>query len=105
MRLYQTTLLIVAMIVLGPSTVNSLGNSHVDSKNIGVFDGPGHVLATCKLSAATHEAAEGFFNCEKFGVSVPRTGIPADILREHVGKDVEIVIRMQEPRRLQTVVR
>jgi hypothetical protein len=63
------------------------------------------VLATCRLSAAYHEQQEGFFNCGQFGMSVPRNGVPADILRERVGKDVDILIRLRQPRTLDTVVR
>jgi hypothetical protein len=65
----------------------------------------GYMLASCKLDAAEHEKQEGYFNCGKFSISVPPQGIPADVLRQHVGKDVEIVIRLRQPRTLETVIR
>jgi hypothetical protein len=72
---------------------------------VGMTGDAGHILATGKLEAATHEAAEGFFSIGKFSISVPPNGIPADVLRERLGKDVEIVIRLREPRQLETVGR
>jgi hypothetical protein len=64
------------------------------------------MLMSCeKLEAADHEKNEGYFNCGTFAISVPPNGIPADVLREHLGKPVEIIIRVQKPRVQSTIVR
>jgi hypothetical protein len=65
----------------------------------------GHVLATCVLEAADHEKNEGYFNCGRLSISVPPNGVPADVLREHLKADVEIIIRRRAPRVLSEVAR
>jgi hypothetical protein len=65
----------------------------------------GFVLARGPVDAALHEANEGFFNVGKFSISVPPNGIPADILRQHQGVEVEIVIRKIDPRRQERLER
>jgi hypothetical protein len=67
---------------------------------------PGMTVATCdKFEASDHEKNEGYFICGKFSISVPPNGVPADMLREHLGKPIEIIIRVQEPRVLRTIQR
>lgn len=69
---------------------------------------PSHSVATCDfLEAAPHENVEGFFNCGKFSISVPPDGVTADILREYVAskKPIDIIIRVREPRGLNTIAR
>lgn len=64
------------------------------------------VLASGKLDAAPHEAADGYFNCSRLSIAVPPDGTPAQILREHLtGGDVEIVIRRKAGRTLGEVGR
>jgi hypothetical protein len=72
---------------------------------VGMTGDAGHILATGKLEAATHEAAEGFFSIGKFSISVPPNGIPADVLREHLNGEVEILIRRREPRKREEIAR
>ncbi len=63
------------------------------------------VLATGLVDAAEHEAQDGFFAVQHVSLSVPRAGIPADILRQLRGRQVELVLRVVEPRSLRKVER
>lgn len=66
---------------------------------------PSYVLASAPLSAADHEADEGFFSASTVSLSVPPRSTAADVLRQLRGQDVEIVIRVKAKRELQQVVR
>jgi hypothetical protein len=69
----------------------------------------GHVIVSCKLEASDHEKLEGYFNCStahsRVSFAVPRNGIPADVLREHLNGEVEILIRRREPRKREEIIR
>lgn len=59
----------------------------------------------CTLDAAPHEERDGYFNCRAVSLSVPAASIPADILRQLLGQQVDIVVRVREPRVLDKVGR
>lgn len=65
-----------------------------------------HILTTGPLSAADHEAAEGYFTIQSFSIAVPRDSITATVLRERrqeKGAEWEILIRRRPTRTLDTI--
>lgn len=59
---------------------------------------PGHIVVSDTVEAAVHEAQDGFFNISTLSVSVPRQSVMADVFRQHLGRDVDVVLRVREPR-------
>lgn len=62
---------------------------------------PGYVLASDTLTLATMDGSESYYNVGQFTITVPPKGNAALTLRQFLGQDVEIVLRVREPRKPQ----
>lgn len=64
------------------------------------------VVPDVKLTSEAHEQADGYFNLGQYAtIHVAPKGIPADLLRQLIGKNVDLVIRVNAPRELKKLDR
>lgn len=67
---------------------------------------PGFILASNTLTYTDHGIAEGYFAIGQGFTGIVRPGNPAlDRVRDNLHKDVELVLRVKEPRKLQEINR